>query len=185
VSVCGIDYSHAMLRRAKQKCASGDFKHANLQEKLPFPDDSYTTIVCGNVLYAVNHPELLLRELWRVIAPCGRLVLATPKKGYENGLILKAHCRDTGTDAPWLNTHTSPEREQELIYKTFDDQKLIEVFCEIAVHNRTISKSRATHLYEPQELEDFLHYCGFTDIKIGFTYAQQNLLATAVKGPLS
>lgn len=44
-------------------------------EDLPFPDASFTTIVCTFVLCSVPDPSAALRELARVLHPAGRLLL--------------------------------------------------------------------------------------------------------------
>lgn len=43
--------------------------------KMPFLDNSFSKVMCVSVLEHVDNPEKALAELWRVLAPGGRLVI--------------------------------------------------------------------------------------------------------------
>ncbi len=77
--VVGIDASPAMLARAEQKCADGVFAQHDLNEPLPFRDASFDAVVSVHTLYVLDDPERTLRELARVTAPGGRLVIVHPR----------------------------------------------------------------------------------------------------------
>ncbi|MGH7771558.1 MAG: class I SAM-dependent methyltransferase [Candidatus Binatia bacterium] len=47
-------------------------------ERLPFKDEIADTVLCTQVLEHVPHPQLALKELWRVMKKGGRLILTTP-----------------------------------------------------------------------------------------------------------
>ncbi len=51
-------------------------------ESLPYPDGWFDTITCLEVLEHVPDERLTLRELCRVLAPGGHLLLTTPHKGW-------------------------------------------------------------------------------------------------------
>lgn len=92
--VVGVDYSEAMLRRARRKCASCasvEFRHADLSRRLPFDDASFDRVVGNNVLYALPEPGRALDEAARVLRPGGRLVLSDPKPGASIREVVKAH----------------------------------------------------------------------------------------------
>ena len=50
----------------------------DLAMRLPFPDASFNTIVCTDVLEHLPHPEIVMLELARLLRPDGKLLLATP-----------------------------------------------------------------------------------------------------------
>lgn len=47
-------------------------------EKLPFPDDSFESVVCLEVLEHVREPDKVMAEVARVLRPGGRLWLSMP-----------------------------------------------------------------------------------------------------------
>lgn len=78
VEVTAIDLSPKMLERAKIK-AEREGITANLIEAdvqtLPFPDNSFDTAVATFLFCSVPDPILGLKELRRVLAPGGQLIL--------------------------------------------------------------------------------------------------------------
>lgn len=46
-------------------------------ESLPWPDESFSCAACANAFFFIEHPELLLSEISRVLKPKGRLVFTT------------------------------------------------------------------------------------------------------------
>ncbi len=56
-------------------------------EKMPFRNESFNSILGGEVLEHVHHPETFIRECWRVLHYNGVLALSTPnKKSWLNRL---------------------------------------------------------------------------------------------------
>jgi len=182
--IWAIDYSEEMLKIAKQKCQDGriHFSRTNLNEKMPFADNFFDKIVSVNTLYATRSPEFVLKEFFRVLKSGGRLILETPKMGYENGLILKAHCGSPKPDEYWLDAHSSAERERRLISEAFGFGELSEQIMAVAECNRLISKNVKFNFFRKDELETLLKKAGFSIIKISFVYAEQGILAVAKKG---
>ena len=57
--------------------------------RLPFVDDSFDVVIAGEVIEHVPHPDLMLSEIRRVLAPSGRLVLSTPNiVGWANRILV-------------------------------------------------------------------------------------------------
>lgn len=54
-----------------------DFTH-DLTKPLPFDDDSFDTVLLSDVLEHIPTPELLCREIGRILAPQGNLIANTP-----------------------------------------------------------------------------------------------------------
>ncbi len=79
-SVAGIDHSEAMLHAARRRCApliaAGRVElHAADSAHLPFANGSFDKGLAVHTLYFWRTPEPHLREIRRVLAPGGRLVL--------------------------------------------------------------------------------------------------------------
>lgn len=79
VRLTGVDLSPAMLdlarRRAKQLGRSVDLREADASA-LPFPPDSFDTVVCTFGLCAIPDDSRAVREMNRVLRPGGLLLLA-------------------------------------------------------------------------------------------------------------
>lgn len=93
LSIVGLDFSRAMLRRAqkylrKAGCAvelvHGDVTH------LPFPDASFDVITHHSFLYLLRHREAALRELARVLRPGGSYVIFEPNQDGQLHKVLLA-----------------------------------------------------------------------------------------------
>lgn len=84
-SVLCTDQSEAMLGRARKKTAKRGLSNIGFAVRditaLPDPDGSFDTVIAGNVLHLLPEPEKAVRELWRVTAPGGRLILPTYLQG--------------------------------------------------------------------------------------------------------
>lgn len=76
--VTGIDVSGRMIgdarERARQHGADIAFDVASAQS-LPFPLDAFDRVVAITVLCFVEDADSVLREIWRVLRPGGRLVI--------------------------------------------------------------------------------------------------------------
>ncbi|HTG48554.1 MAG TPA: methyltransferase domain-containing protein [Actinomycetota bacterium] len=78
----GVDRSRPMLDVAEKLAAERGLGHlvrfveADLDDGLPFPDGSFTTITCLGVLEVIRRPDALAGELARVLAPGGRLAVS-------------------------------------------------------------------------------------------------------------
>lgn len=74
----GIDLSPAMLAHAHQRAAglglTADLREGDA-ERLPFGDGSFDTVVCALSLCTIPDPRAAIGQMWRVLAPGGRLLL--------------------------------------------------------------------------------------------------------------
>jgi ubiquinone/menaquinone biosynthesis C-methylase UbiE len=80
-TVIGVDSSAAMLERAREKVADGEFHEADLHD-LPLPDDHVDLVVCALALIHVPDLQPVLAEFVRVLRPGGNLVISD-----QRGLI--------------------------------------------------------------------------------------------------
>ena len=84
-SVLCTDQSEAMLDRAQKKVRKHGLTNVSFASRdvtaLSDPDGSFHVVIAGNVLHLLDTPEQAVRELWRVTAPGGRLILPTYLQG--------------------------------------------------------------------------------------------------------
>lgn len=80
LSVTGIDFSHEMLAKAREKVQQMNLSQvAELRQmdarQLDFPDSSFDTVVAMHVMSVVPEPEIVMAEIERVLKPGGRVVI--------------------------------------------------------------------------------------------------------------
>ncbi|MCI9352764.1 MAG: class I SAM-dependent methyltransferase [Lawsonibacter sp.] len=97
-SVLCTDQSRPMLDRARKKAAKRGLTNIRFAQRdvtaLSDPDGSFDAVIAANVLHLLPEPETAVRELWRVTAPGGRLLLPTylqGKAGTAYGAMIKIY----------------------------------------------------------------------------------------------
>jgi ubiquinone/menaquinone biosynthesis C-methylase UbiE len=84
-SVLCTDLSEAMLEQAERKARRRGLTNLRFARRdvtaLPDPEGSFDAVIAANVLHLLPSPEQAVRELWRVTAPGGRLLLPTYLQG--------------------------------------------------------------------------------------------------------
>jgi ubiquinone/menaquinone biosynthesis C-methylase UbiE len=73
-AVSGVDPSPAMVARASNRVPAADVRVGSAEE-LPFPDDSFTVVVNVASFHHWVDRDAGLREILRVLAPGGRLLI--------------------------------------------------------------------------------------------------------------
>ncbi len=73
----GIDLNPRHLERAKKYVSDATLLIGDA-EKLDFPDESFSTVICTEVLEHLVHPEHAVAEIRRVLKKGGRLIGSTP-----------------------------------------------------------------------------------------------------------
>lgn len=79
MSVTGVDISDKMLQVARSKVVKAGLKVNLIQadaSKLPLPDNCFDTAICSLVLEFAENPEMIVRELFRVLRPKGVIILS-------------------------------------------------------------------------------------------------------------
>ena len=92
------DQSLAMLKQARKKAEKRGLANVSFAQRdvtaLPDQDGSFDAVLAANVLHLLPRPELAVRELWRVTAPGGHLILPTylqGKVGSAYGTMIKIY----------------------------------------------------------------------------------------------
>ena len=84
-TVLCTDLSLPMLDRARKKAKKRGLTNISFAQRditaLPDRDGSFDAVIAANVLHLLPQPERAVRELWRVAAPRGRLILPTYLQG--------------------------------------------------------------------------------------------------------
>ena len=97
-SVLCTDLSESMLKQAGKKARKRGLTNIRFAARdvtsLSDPDGAFDAVIAANVLHLLEKPETAVRELWRVTAPGGRLILPTylqGKVGTAYGTMLKIY----------------------------------------------------------------------------------------------
>lgn len=108
-TLTGIDFAAGMIERANRRLREHDPPLANVRFEqadatdLPFEDSSFDLAVGHSFLYLVREPDRVLREVRRVLAASGRLVLLEPLESGNlwRALVNAAPALPGAMNAPW------------------------------------------------------------------------------------
>lgn len=91
--VVGVDWSQKMIQAATHEArrrglqSQVNFRVADLRHGLPFTDGSFDVVFCLGLLETMPRPERALRELRRVLAPRGIMVLSLYRQGWSSRIV--------------------------------------------------------------------------------------------------
>jgi ubiquinone/menaquinone biosynthesis C-methylase UbiE len=162
----GIDVTPAMLDEAQRLAQAKGLANVEWRQgdvnSLPFEDDSFTIVVTRFSVHHFPDPAAVLREMARVCAPGGRLVVvdmyasADPAKAAEFNRLerlrdpshvrsltlaeLKGLFGEAGLPAPKASFYELRDEVRNLLARSFpepgDDAKIIELFKASAADGR-------------------------------------------------
>ena len=81
----GFDVSPGMIERARSLAAGFDnveFRVGDVSEPLPFDDREFTAILCSSAFHHFPRPVDTIAEMYRVLAPGGRVVIADANRRF-------------------------------------------------------------------------------------------------------
>lgn len=186
IEIDALDSSAGMLSVARRKCRSLEyvrFSACDLNRTLPFADDTFDRVVTINVLYAIDDPDRVVRELLRVLKPEGVLVISSPLPSYSVGPMIADHFHRLRN--VW-GLHRRVGRVLETAWVLVTGGAL-----QWALNNSVINRREADGMYhslDRQELEDLLQRRrseGLDTYGVSLASADQNLFATAVKAAVA
>jgi ubiquinone/menaquinone biosynthesis C-methylase UbiE len=82
-NVVATEISKIRLERMKAKGIDAHYADVN---NLPFPDNTFDTVFCGEVLEHIDSMGQGMKELERVCKPGGRIVVSLPVAKYHRGI---------------------------------------------------------------------------------------------------
>jgi SAM-dependent methyltransferase len=117
-AVTGLDVAAGMLDVAREKAAEHGVEDAVSFElgdmhALPFPDERFDAVVCSYAMFFAQSVTAVGRELWRVLAPGGRLVVATIGEQFFEPMWTQfreetaRHRPDLDIGMPWERRHVA------------------------------------------------------------------------------
>jgi 2-polyprenyl-3-methyl-5-hydroxy-6-metoxy-1,4-benzoquinol methylase len=109
--VVGLDRDYASLARHTM---FRDKVCAELHQ-LPFADTVFDVVTANMVMEHVEHPPIMLAEIWRVLKPGGIFLFHTPNKNGYSSLVTHLMPKQV---IPWLSGFLLG-REAEDVYPTF------------------------------------------------------------------
>ena len=100
--IAAIPYEHGPV--SWQASERGNASVAVGDPRLPFPDGFFDRVIVLHGLEETGDPRAYLREIWRVTAPEGRIVLAAANRA---GLWSRATQTPFGQGRPWTRSQLS------------------------------------------------------------------------------
>lgn len=82
----GIDISPRLLSKANKLAFYGELRHC-YAHSLPYPDESFQTVFSNSVLEHIPNLSETIKELSRVLAPGGQLIITTPTELLESFML--------------------------------------------------------------------------------------------------
>ena len=73
--VVGVDFCSGMVEVAQEKYPNIPFQEAN-GEDLPFENNTFDAVVCNYTVHHLAQPDLVFREISRILKPGGRFAFA-------------------------------------------------------------------------------------------------------------
>jgi len=120
--IMGIDINKELIKKNKKKFKKAKFYEMDVTKKLKFKDNSFDNICCVELIEHLKKPEILIKELFKIIKPEGKLIITTPNKSVSIKKFFKIK-------NPYHVREFSIKEFKELVSKYFDLIKIKHVFC--------------------------------------------------------
>lgn len=182
IEIEAVDFSTAMLSRAKNKCKDLDhacFSQVDLNRKLEFPDDTFDRIVSINVFYALEDSRSTLQELCRVLKPGGKLIITTSRPDFKFTPLIQDHFKRIGNI--W-----GVSRKILTVLKTLLNMGTVGLVG-LLLNFLVIERREKKGIYHSLSKKEFKNIFGIDELancSIASVYCNQNWLAAAMKTQL-
>jgi len=93
INCIGLEGSEYAIKAAKERFPNIDIRQHFLEDKLPFEDNSISTIMCHQVIEHLSKETatFVLKEAYRVLRPGGRLLIYSPSRYDRNQRLEETH----------------------------------------------------------------------------------------------
>lgn len=126
-SVTGLDISDDLLGEARRKAdaegISVQFIHHDMNQPLPFEDDTCDLVTCSFALYYAENAEEVILDMKRVLRPGGRIFIAGPTVNNSREMLSMFE-KITGKTLPQLREKRMRDEIIPCIRKHFTDVKV-------------------------------------------------------------
>jgi SAM-dependent methyltransferase len=132
---------------------SADLSAASGEVLIPLADGACSAVLASLLISYVSQPDRLLRDVLRVLKPGGRFVVSTLRRDADLSLIWAENER-----ALRASIGASGRGDSGL------DESLRSFFND-AARLMLLEEDGLFRFWEPQELEDFVRFAGFSDVR--------------------
>jgi len=172
--VVGLDNCQEALDIYRKKDPTAKLVLADLRERLPFPDNYFDKIASNNTLYIIPKERQLdtLKELYRILKPRGKIVIANPKEDANVLSIYLLGIKQSIKKRGWKKTLKSVIKFLPQTLKMFYYNYLI----------KKRERSEVYNLLTGVKQKELLQKAGFVKIsETKFIYANQGILNIGFK----
>lgn len=170
-NVVALDYCLQALERHRMKGNNCYLILADLRIKLPFRDNCFDKIGSNNMLYTLtaDDQQYTLKEIYRILKPDGKVVLANPKTGWNPMRIYIEGLQDN--------------IKAEGFWKTIKKAAKVTIpTIKMFYYNGKLKKESQYHCFLHDEQKELLKNIGFRVVSETRTvYADQHVLNSGYK----
>ncbi len=114
LSVIGLDRSEAMLHVARRRVKGDILWHLGDAQCLPYDSEVFDLSLSVTTLEFVQDPDRMLAEMYRVVKPGGRMVVATINRASSWGRMYRKEAERRETPFSEASFFTAPELVEAL-----------------------------------------------------------------------
>ena len=78
--VVGVDISAEAIKKFREAGFEG--QQWDIAKGFPYPENSFDLVYASEIIEHIVDPEVFLAEIYRILRPCGTLVLSTPNSAF-------------------------------------------------------------------------------------------------------
>lgn len=119
VFLTGIDPTQEMLDIATKRFSKKIHIEQSWAEQLPFDDEKFDWIISCNMFHYIREPEIVLKEMMRVLKPTGQVVITDWCANYITNQLLDVYLRMFNN--AHFKTYKKEECKKLLSLVGFDD----------------------------------------------------------------
>lgn len=168
VNIIGIDNSREALMLAQSKIGGRKnitLKEADINMPLQFSDNSFDVILLINVLFLLKKPEEVLKEMYRVLKPGGKIVIVNP---VSNEDVFETYRKY------WKKDNGDVAGNLKLLFQLIS-AKVISKIIEIK------ERKEQFNFIREEQFSRMLKQFNFGQIRMRMTNGEQALMVIAVK----